>query len=230
VVRSGQGLWRQDSARIGPLTLRPHVCRLRYNLRPEREFRCFVRGGALVGASQRDISQHFPQLSAVAECAGPAPRSAAASPPSSSSSEEEVEGNGGVSSTIAIQLIKQAIAEFHQHIREVLPLQDCSYDVYVASDNLTVKLVDFNAIGGATSPLLFTWAELGLDCRSSGEGSATEQPEARRGGQLAWPLRMIAPGGGMQAGQRAACAMPFDMLNLTDAGQIAALMEQAQSD
>lgn len=33
-----------------------------HELRPEREFRCFVRGGALVGACQRDVSQHFPQL------------------------------------------------------------------------------------------------------------------------------------------------------------------------
>ena len=32
------------------------------NLRPEREFRCFVRGGDIVGACQRDVSQYFPQL------------------------------------------------------------------------------------------------------------------------------------------------------------------------
>jgi hypothetical protein len=35
-----------------------------HDLRPEREFRCFVKGGDLVGACQRDISQHFPQLAA----------------------------------------------------------------------------------------------------------------------------------------------------------------------
>lgn len=101
-----------------------------------------------------------------------------------------------------------------------------TYDVYVASDNLTVKVVDFNAIGGATSPLLFTWQELGLGDSSGNEGGPTEQQAARRPGRLAWPLRLVAPGAGMQAGQRAACAMPFDMLNLTDAGQIAALVEQ----
>ncbi|CAG9466068.1 unnamed protein product [Pedinophyceae sp. YPF-701] len=33
-----------------------------YDLRPEREFRCFVRGGQLVAASQRHMTQHYPQL------------------------------------------------------------------------------------------------------------------------------------------------------------------------
>jgi hypothetical protein len=31
-------------------------------LQPEREFRCFAAGHALVAISQRDPSQHFPQL------------------------------------------------------------------------------------------------------------------------------------------------------------------------
>jgi hypothetical protein len=34
------------------------------------------------------------------------------------------------------------------------------YDVYVTTA-LVVKLLDINPIGGATSPLLFTWEELG---------------------------------------------------------------------
>lgn len=33
-----------------------------YDLRPEREWRCFVAGGKLVGVCQRDVTQHFPQL------------------------------------------------------------------------------------------------------------------------------------------------------------------------
>lgn len=33
-----------------------------YDLRPEREFRCFARGHRLVGVSQRDMTQHYPQL------------------------------------------------------------------------------------------------------------------------------------------------------------------------
>lgn len=35
---------------------------------------------------------------------------------------------------------------------------DC-IDVYITTTN-RVKLIDFNPIGGATSPLLFTWEEL----------------------------------------------------------------------
>lgn len=40
------------------------VLRKWYDLRPEREWRCFVRGDALVGVCQRDATQHFPQLTA----------------------------------------------------------------------------------------------------------------------------------------------------------------------
>jgi hypothetical protein len=38
-----------------------------YDLRPEREFRCFVRAHELVAISQRDVSQRFPQLDGEAE-------------------------------------------------------------------------------------------------------------------------------------------------------------------
>lgn len=33
-----------------------------YDLRPEREFRCFVHNAVVVGISQRDMQQHYPQL------------------------------------------------------------------------------------------------------------------------------------------------------------------------
>lgn len=38
------------------------VLRKWFALRPEREFRCFIRCRRLVGICQRDPSQHFPQL------------------------------------------------------------------------------------------------------------------------------------------------------------------------
>lgn len=45
-----------------------HVVALRkwYNLKPGREFRCFVVGNRLVGACQRDVTQRFPGLAAEA--------------------------------------------------------------------------------------------------------------------------------------------------------------------
>ena len=48
-----------DSAGICSATL---VLRKWYDLRPEREWRCFVRSHRLVAVCQRDPTQHFPQL------------------------------------------------------------------------------------------------------------------------------------------------------------------------
>jgi hypothetical protein len=45
------------------------VLRRWHELLPEREFRCFAAGHALVGISQRDPSQHFPQLGLPGEVA-----------------------------------------------------------------------------------------------------------------------------------------------------------------
>ncbi|KAL0048552.1 hypothetical protein WJX82_005697 [Trebouxia sp. C0006] len=42
-----------------PYTL---VLKKYYDLKPEREFRCFVQGHDLIGVSQRDVTQHFPAL------------------------------------------------------------------------------------------------------------------------------------------------------------------------
>lgn len=76
-----------------------------------------MRGRVLVGACQRDISQHFPQLAALVPPSATSP---------SSSSEDETEGEAAASSTTAVQLVKQAIAKFHRlHVREAFPLQDC---------------------------------------------------------------------------------------------------------
>ena len=46
-----------------------HTLALRkwYNLRPEREFRCFVRRGSLVGACQREVTQRYEALTAEVE-------------------------------------------------------------------------------------------------------------------------------------------------------------------
>jgi hypothetical protein len=52
-----------------------------------------------------------------------------------------------------------------------------TFDAYVATNN-TVKLIDFNPVGGTTSPLLFTWRELGLE-QAAGEATAEEELESQ---------------------------------------------------
>jgi len=59
--------WEGDAGDAGdlPFTL---VLKKWYDLKPGREFRCFVgRGGALRGISQRDVTQHFPELASQAD-------------------------------------------------------------------------------------------------------------------------------------------------------------------
>lgn len=46
-------------------------------------------------------------------------------------------------------------------------------DVYVAT-NRTVRLMDFNPIGGSTAPLLFDWDELGYG-ESPAEHAASQR-------------------------------------------------------
>ncbi len=79
--------------------------RWRRDLLPERELRCFVRAGALVGACQRDVSQRFPQLAA----------------------EEEDGRDGEGSAEASLRSMKQAINRFHsEHASSSgFPLHDC---------------------------------------------------------------------------------------------------------
>ncbi|GIL92024.1 hypothetical protein Vretifemale_19517 [Volvox reticuliferus] len=62
----GTGLtscYRRSGLPSGSLTLKPVlVLKKWYDMRREREFRCFVRGGELVAVSQRDVSQMFAAL------------------------------------------------------------------------------------------------------------------------------------------------------------------------
>ena len=129
-------------------------------------------------------------------------------------------------------------------------------------------MLDFNPVGGFTSPLLFSWRELGYSSRElergggeeeEGSGGRGERGEPVGPGGTAeagtltgepsygamgisppllspsagtpsssapvaphWPLRVVARGGGLQAGQRAACAMPYDMLSLGGEGAVQA--------
>ncbi len=93
-----------------------------------------------------------------------------------------------------------------------------TFDAYVATTG-SVKLVDFNPVGGTTSPLLFEWHELGLEHAAQGgdAGHAREEEEEEQGAGRGAPLVRVVPAASyVQAGHRAVCAMPFDMLGLTN--------------
>ena len=77
-----------------------------------------------------------------------------------------------------------------------------TFDAYVAT-NGTVKLVDFNPVGGTTSPLLFTWAQLGLQAEA-------ERFEAHPAGSqqllpVLIPAATAAAGAGPAEGGGASC-------------------------
>lgn len=212
--------------------------------------RCFVSGRELIAISQRDVSQHFPQLSEPG----------------------------------TLDSLEDSICAFHDDVMHgsTFPLPDYTYDVYVAT-NGAVRLVDVNAIGGATSPLLFTWLELPFghhfggpspaaaaaatapaaeaaaaavasaagtagtaataaggfsassstadDCISaavsSGAGSAGGS--GIHASQMAPPVdfRTVTSPEGLQLGVRAAVGMPYDMLLLQEGGA-AELIERLQ--
>ncbi|KAK9810430.1 hypothetical protein WJX72_010569 [[Myrmecia] bisecta] len=58
-----------DGCTAPPCPPPKHTLALRkaYDLKPEREFRCFVKGNDLIGVSQRDITSYYPQLRAQQE-------------------------------------------------------------------------------------------------------------------------------------------------------------------
>jgi hypothetical protein len=173
--------------RAMPAALRPRpqlALRKWYDLRPEREFRCFVRGRQLVAISQRDPTQYFPQL------------------------------QGGVCAGMAA-----SIAAFvRQHVLPAFPLEHYTCDIYVAASG-RVKLVDFNPVGGTTSALLFRWEELyaaAAAAAAPAREQAAEQALEGAAGRRSAELRIVEDASTLQAGQRAAVAMPYDMLGLGD--------------
>lgn len=119
--------------------LPPELVLRRYQqgMRPEREFRAFVKGNKLVGISQRDISQRFPQL----------------------------DQRMSVLHEPEIDLIKASIEGFHEAVVRVshFPLDSFSYDIYITCQH-EIKIMDLNPayLGAPTSSLLFEWSELGF--------------------------------------------------------------------
>ena len=108
--------------------------RYQQGMRPEREFRVFVKGSKLVGVSQRDISQRFPQL------------------------QLQEKGEEIDPIKIAIQRFHDQVVR-----GSLFPLHDFCIDLYITTEH-QVKVLDINPVydGAATSSLLFQWSELGF--------------------------------------------------------------------
>eukprot|EP01024_Parvocaulis_polyphysoides_P016873 TRINITY_DN1747_c3_g1_i1.p1 TRINITY_DN1747_c3_g1~~TRINITY_DN1747_c3_g1_i1.p1 ORF type:complete len:403 (+),score=41.64 TRINITY_DN1747_c3_g1_i1:232-1440(+) len=101
------------------------------NLRPEREFRCFVRDFTLVGISQRHIDQFFSGLE---------------------NSKDEFQQL--ISDFFAGKLVNQLSSDNFDF------LSDFVFDVYIQNSNSKVILMDIGIVGGSTQSLLFDWDEL----------------------------------------------------------------------
>lgn len=114
------------------------------------------------------------------------------------------------------------------------PVRADVFDAYVATTG-TVKLIDFSPVGGTTHPLLFEWDELGYS-RVDGEGSQAQQqpseagPQAQAGTRPAIKVRVVPAGASLQHGHRTACAMPFDMLSLSDQNTVEGMVRMMQHD
>jgi hypothetical protein len=116
-------------------------------MRPEREFRAFIKRKQLLGVSKRDVSQRFPQLSSQREDHG----------------ESELD------------LIRLTIQRFYDEAlrNSPFPLQDYSIDLYITTEQ-EVKVLDINPIyeGAVTSSLLFQWSDFGNQEEGSEEVAA----------------------------------------------------------
>ncbi|KAG2441184.1 hypothetical protein HXX76_004036 [Chlamydomonas incerta] len=237
---AGSGPTRGSSCPLRPVL----VLKKYQQLRPEREFRCFVRAGRLVAVSQRDVSQAFPALSpdVVAEVRRRVWRF-----------WEERLGSGS-----RLSLDNCALDVY-------VPFDSPSWQ--------SVRLVDVNPLLDTTSPLLYDWAELGFGLtavpaaadllgqlrtvtssaqqdRSNGGGSGSgggrvdeswmeeavgttsltppesaEQLQVRvvessgnasGGGGGAGGVSLAGLTGPMLLGSRTALAMPYDMLGIAD--------------
>lgn len=141
--------------------------------------------------------------------------------------------------------VKSQQSDCDNHLSKCGALCADTFDAYVAT-NGTVKLIDFNPVGGVTSPLLFTWQELGLEgeeghtAAGHGQSLTTGSPtghidaddensddeESVLEGVV---LRVVPAASFVQPGHRAVCSMPFDMLGLQETvDSLVARMQQQQ--
>ncbi|KAK9905753.1 hypothetical protein WJX75_005749 [Coccomyxa subellipsoidea] len=137
-------------------------------LRPEREFRCFVKGHDLAAISQRNIMENAAALEAQKD-----------------------------------DLLEAMLEFFEEHVQRRFPEADYTFDVYITTAG-AVRLMDFNPIGGTTSPLLFDWAEL--------------------------PYTLLNTGGAVMRPSVAVYGAPFDMVDNSEGSAISELLRRLQTE
>lgn len=119
------------------------------------------------------------------------------------------------------------------------PLRRYTADVYVASDSDAVRLIDFNPVGGTTSPLLFSWEELGLDDCENQAGPLRHDkrpPSALPPNGTAddtsrnpsFPVRIVTDPMGIQP-DKAAYMVPFDFVDDGPGGAAEGIWERLQT-
>ncbi|CAL8471972.1 g11514 [Coccomyxa elongata] len=78
-------------------------------------------------------------------------------------------------------LLEAMLEFFEEHVQQRFPEKDYTFDVYITTAG-KVRLIDFNPIGGTTSPLLFDWAELPYSLPTQpASSSAHDEPSASGG-------------------------------------------------
>lgn len=124
---------------------------------------------------------------------------------------------------------------FEAQLREKFPLRDYAFDVYITSKG-KVKLLDFNPIGGVTSPLLFSWEELGYDAEAvepSKEAPVQHGPvppnqkdeETCQDHADDVLVRLVEKGGGIMLGSKIVVAQPYDMLGASVTEMVEAMKQ-----
>ncbi|GBF91414.1 cell cycle control Cdc123 [Raphidocelis subcapitata] len=200
-------------------------------LRPEREFRCFVHDHRPVGVCQRDPSQHFPQLQDPAEQARM--RDAVCG------FQDRAFGRGFVRGSYAIDVLVSPegrvtlidvnpIADTTQPLlfgwqqlpygqpRSPLAPSDSSTDSDTEDATGASAAVAPSAAAAAAAPAP---AAASAPAAAAGDAPVPAAAEAAAEGPRDWttvPLLLVESAAAVQPGARQACGMPYDMLNVQE--------------
>jgi hypothetical protein len=190
-----------------------HILALRkwYDLKPGREFRCFVLSGRLRGISQRDVSRRYEELESEFESIKNRIEQFHQKYISSSRSSGD-----GVTTTLT----------------GVSSLGNYTYDCYVPTTaESAVKIIDFNPAGGTTASLFFNWEELYLKENieqaidpAASTALAMDEDDIET---AAVEFRILKEDVAMRP-DTALYGVPYDFVDYSEGSALRSLIEQAQ--